>query len=194
MRRISMRPCWRGLDYRAPEILHDAVEAVKGRPLRLGSVLDLGCGTGLAGVTVRPFCDWLVGVDLSPAMIAQARAKGLYDQLTAGDLTKHLVAAAGAQHHLVLAADVLVYCSDLAPVASAVSRVLTPDGLFAFTVEAYDGGGVALRDTLRYAHGRDHVRASIAAAGLRLRHMAEVSTRTENGAPVPGLVVIAGSK
>jgi predicted TPR repeat methyltransferase len=180
------------LDYRAPKILQDAVEAVKGKPLRLGSVLDLGCGTGLAGAAFRPCCDWLVGVDLSPEMIAQARAKGLYDQLTAGDLTEYLASAAGAQHHLVLAADVFVYCSDLAPVVSAVSRVLTPGGLFAFTVEAHDGRGVVLRDTLRYAHGTDHVRASIAAAGLRLRHMAEASTRTENGEPVPGLVVIAG--
>jgi predicted TPR repeat methyltransferase len=179
------------LDYRAPNILKAAVEGVKGRPLRLGSLLDLGCGTGLAGAAFRPCCDWLVGVDLSPDMIAQARAKGLYDQLTVGDLTENLVAAAGAQHHLVLAADVFVYCSGLAPIVSAVSRVLTPDGLFAFTVEAHEGRGVVLRPTLRYAHGADHVRASIEAAGLRLLHLSEVATRTESGAPVAGLVVVA---
>ena len=33
--------------------------------MKLGSVLDLGCGTGLTGAVFRPFADWLVGVDLS---------------------------------------------------------------------------------------------------------------------------------
>jgi predicted TPR repeat methyltransferase len=52
----------------------DAIERVAGRPLRIGSMLDLGCGTGLAGAAFRPQVDWLVGVDLSPGMIAEARA------------------------------------------------------------------------------------------------------------------------
>ena len=44
-----------------------------------GTMLDLGCGTGLAGVAFRPHVDWLVGVDLSPKMIEEARRKALYD-------------------------------------------------------------------------------------------------------------------
>ena len=35
----------------------------------LGSVLDLGCGTGLAGVELKPFCCHLEGIDLSHSMI-----------------------------------------------------------------------------------------------------------------------------
>ena len=49
-------------------------------------MLDLGCGTGLAGAAFRPHVDWLVGVDLSPKMIEAARAKGLYDQLAVADI------------------------------------------------------------------------------------------------------------
>ena len=180
------------LDYRGPQVLKSAVETVAGRPLRLGSVLDLGCGTGLGGAAFRPFCDWLVGVDVSSGMIGEARAKGLYDQLVAGELLDYLAGAAGAQHHLVLAADVFVYCSDLIPIATAVAHVMAPRGLFTFTVETHDGKGVQLRESLRYAHGADHVRAAIAAAGLELRHLAAASTRTEKGAPVEGLVVVAG--
>ena len=37
------------LGYRGPAVLLDALAAVVGKPLRFGSVLDLGCGTGLAG-------------------------------------------------------------------------------------------------------------------------------------------------
>jgi predicted TPR repeat methyltransferase len=61
------------LAYRGPALLRNAVEAVlcgTGRPLHFGATLDLGCGTGLAGAVFRPFVERLVGVDLSPAMIA----------------------------------------------------------------------------------------------------------------------------
>ena len=48
-------------------LLRDAVEAHAGgqRTLQFGTMLDLGCGTGLAGAAFRPHVDWLVGVDLS---------------------------------------------------------------------------------------------------------------------------------
>ena len=181
------------LGYRGPALLLDAVQALVGKRLRLGSVLDLGCGTGLGGAAFRPFCDWLVGVDLSPGMIEQARAKGLYDRLAAADLLAFLAGDAGAQHHLVLAADVFVYCSDLNPIAQAVARVLAPGGLFAFTVETHALDGVRLQETLRYAHGAAHVRAAVEAAGLQMLQLAAVSTRKEKDVPVPGLLVVAGN-
>src|ERR1700688_4327715 len=98
------------LHYRGPALLHDAVEAVMGAaapPMRFGSMLDLGCGTGLGGAAFRPFVDWLVGVDLSPAMIAQAATKGLYDRLVTADLEDFLADefADCGKYHLVIAAD-----------------------------------------------------------------------------------------
>ena len=66
----------RRLDYRGPAILLDALKAATGKPLEFGSVLDLGCGTGLAGVAIRPFCDRLVGMDLSSGMLEVARGQG----------------------------------------------------------------------------------------------------------------------
>jgi predicted TPR repeat methyltransferase len=181
------------LDYRGPAILLEALAASTGKPLRFGSALDLGCGTGLAGATIRPFCDWLVGIDLSPAMIDLARAKGVYDRLIAGELSEFLATDVSAQYHLVIAADVFVYCGDLVPVAAAVTRVLAPGGLFAFTVETHDGPGIELQPTLRYAHGAPHVRAAIEMASLQVLHLAPVSTRTEKGAWVPGLVAVASA-
>jgi len=89
----------------------------------------------------------------------------------------------------VIAADVLVYVENLGAVADAVRGVLTPRGLFAFTVETHAGEGVLLRESLRYAHGAACVRAAV--AGLDLVHLAEVATRTERGQAVPGLLAIA---
>jgi predicted TPR repeat methyltransferase len=181
------------LDYCAPAVLLAAIQNVAGAPRRFGSVLDLGCGTGLGGAAFRPHVDWLVGVDLSPGMIAKARAKGLYDRLVASELGQFLAAEADAQarYHLVLAADVFAYVNDLVPIVAAAARVLAPGGLFAFTVESHPGDGVVLQPTLRYAHGAPCLRNAIAAAVLTLEHLSDVSTRTEEGIPVPGLVAVA---
>ncbi|MGA7486420.1 MAG: methyltransferase [Xanthobacteraceae bacterium] len=184
------------LDYRGPTILLQAVRGVVDAPLRIGSILDLGCGTGLGGAEFRPHVDWLVGVDLSPAMVAKARAKGIYDRLVEDDLRRFLDAEANARarYHIVLAADVFPYARDLAAVTAAAARLLPPEGLFAFTVETCSGDGVVLQPTLRYAHGRAHVRTAVADAGLALLRLERASTRTEDGVPVEGLVVVAAQR
>jgi predicted TPR repeat methyltransferase len=184
------------LDYRGPQLLLAAVTAAAkraGRASRFCSMLDLGCGTGLAGAAFRGEVDRLTGVDLSAAMLAEARRKGIYDRLAERELMAFLALEAGAarRHDLVTAADVLVYLADLAPVAAAVARVLAPSGLFAFTVETHGGEGALLQSTLRYAHGSAHVRCAIADAGLDLSYLAQVTTRSEKGEPVEGLLALA---
>jgi predicted TPR repeat methyltransferase len=183
------------LSYRAPELLVDAVERTcrtQGRPLRFPSMLDVGCGTGLAGMAFRPYVERLVGVDLSPAMIAQARSKDLYDALHVADLASFLATEADRHesYDLIVAADVFTYLGDLTPVCVAAARVLAPEGLLAFTVETHAGEGVVLGDRLRYAHGVAHVRSAIAAARLTILDLAEVSSRTERRVPVPGLLAV----
>ena len=178
------------LGYRAPELLRAAVVDV--RP-RFGTMLDLGCGTGLAGVAFRPHVDWLAGVDLSEKMIDAARAKGLYDKLDVADIAQFLSQQpADARLDLVIAADVFAYVADLGEVCAAVARVLTPDGLFGFTVETHAGNGAIVGAKMRYQHGEKFVRDAIAEAGLIVRRLDAVSTRNENRAPVPGLLVVAG--
>jgi predicted TPR repeat methyltransferase len=184
-----------GLAYCGPERLLEAVG--RARALcpadRFGAVLDLGCGTGLAGAAFRPQARQLTGVDLSPGMIAQARAKCIYDRLETGELVEFLDAerAARRRYDLVIAADVFVYLFDLAPVARAVADILSPRGLFAFTVETHGGDGVELGEKLRYRHGAAHVRAAVAAGPLQLRELSPVTTRIESGGIVPGLLAVA---
>lgn len=184
-----------GLSYRAPELLFRAVdEAHADTRMKFGSVLDLGCGTGLASLPFRAFSDWMVGVDLSPAMLAQARSKGLYDRLIECEARAFLVeeAKTNAHYHLVLAADVFMYFDDLAPVLKAAAQVLADRGQLAFSVETHERDGVILLDTLRFAHGSAHVQAALTAAGLRPISLDFASTRSEKGVPAPGLIVVAG--
>src|SRR5271168_2982070 len=187
------------LNYRGPAILRDAVETVMrtaGRPMRFGAMLDLGCGTGLGGAAFRPFVDRLVGVDLAPAMIAQAERKNLYDRLVTADLRDCLAAEAAdrAKYHLVLAADVFVYVNELAPVMTGIAQILAPGGVLAFTVETHSGVGTKLLSTLRYAHGETYVRSALAGAGLAILQIEKCAVRTERGEPVEGLVIVASGR
>jgi predicted TPR repeat methyltransferase len=183
------------LAYLGPQRLREAVERYchnTSRAAACGEVLDLGCGTGMAGAAFRPHARRLTGIDLSPAMVAQAQSKRIYDRLETSDLLGFLAAEhdRGTSYDLVIAADVFAYLFDLAPAAAAVARVLGPGGLFAFTVEAGQQG-VTLGETLRYQHGEDHLRGALAAARLRLVELSSVVTRTEAKAAVPGLLVLA---
>jgi predicted TPR repeat methyltransferase len=184
------------LAYRGPALLHAAVEAAMhaaGRPMQFDAMLDLGCGTGLAGAAFRPLVGRLVGVDLSPAMVAQAQTKGIYDRLVSSSIARFLdeEVADARKYQLVVAADVFVYVNDLAPIVAGIARVLAPNGLLAVTVETHSGGGVKLLATLRYAHGGVYVRQVIDAAGLSIAHFATGSVRSEKGVPVDSLIVVA---
>ena len=181
-----------GLGYKAPELMREAARAAWPE-MTFGAALDLGCGTGLGGAAFRPFCKTLTGVDLSPAMVAQAREKNIYDRLVEAEVLDFLVAEAAAHtaYDIVIAADLFGYLDDLTAVLGAAARALAPGGLIAFSAETHQGDGVILRDTLRYAHAESHVRGALAAAGLLLVSLDSAPARSEKGVPVPGLVVVA---
>ena len=95
--------------YRGHELMAAALDAVApGRRFRLA--LDLGCGSGLAGRVLRGRVERLVGVDLSPGMIAQAQATpGSTTRLAVGELVAFLAARPAGAADLAFAADALVY-------------------------------------------------------------------------------------
>jgi len=182
------------LGYRGPALLFQAVLSVRSaarKPALFTRAIDLGCGTGLAATAFARGVDHFIGIDLSPRMIEQARATGLYAQLEVSEMLEGLRGKPDASADLVLAADAMVYLSDLAPVLGEATRVLADGGLLAFTVETHAGDGVILGEGMRYAHGAAYVRASVEAAGLGLLQLEDRSARNEDNTPVPGLVVVA---
>jgi predicted TPR repeat methyltransferase len=182
------------LGYRGPALLLAAVVTARtdaGRPPGFGRAIDLGCGTGLAARAFAEIVDDIIGIDLSPKMIERARATGLYAELAVAEIVDGLKCRPDISADLILAADVMVYVHDMAPLLAEVARVLTSGGLFAFTVESHAGDGVMLGEGLRYSYSESCVRALIAAAGLMLDRLESASSRTEGGTQVAGLVVVA---
>lgn len=177
------------LHYRGPDLLREAIDGVFGADRRFARVLDLGCGTGLMGEVMRGRADELVGVDLSPAMLAAAERKRIYDRLVVGDLVSFL-ATEDRPFDLIVAADVFVYLDDLAPVLRFAARRLAASGAIAFSAETHAENGVILRDTLRFAHGEPHLRAAAAEAALDVAYLAKASTRIEKNSPVEGLLAV----
>lgn len=74
--------------YVAPGLAADTVARVGDLT---GAILDAGCGTGLVGAELaRRGAGVIDGLDVSPGMLARARATGAYRNLELADLTRAL--------------------------------------------------------------------------------------------------------
>lgn len=177
------------LAYRAPDLLVAALDRhLPGRSY--AQVLDLGCGTGLMARALAGRAGQIVGVDLSPRMLEQAEATGLYARLEAGELVAFLARQPAAAADLVIAADVFCYLPDLAPAFAATRRTLASGGLLAFTVQTHQGEGVVVGEDCRMHHAPALVRALAGASGLTLLAEDAAVSRLDAGRPVPGALFL----
>jgi len=175
------------LNYRAPQILRELAALVM--PGRENfRILDLGCGTGLAGEAFKPLASYLEGIDLSPAMIERARAQNIYDALAVGDLENFLNENKN-EFDLILAADTLVYLGDLAAVFAGAAARLKPDGMFLFTVEKHEGAGFELGPKKRWRHSESYLTSEAFKAGFSVAGLLECVPRMEAKREVDGFAV-----
>jgi predicted TPR repeat methyltransferase len=180
------------LEYRGPAIVAEAIAALAPELPSRPAVLDAGCGTGLCAPLLRPHAGTLVGVDLSAAMVEQARRRGGYDELVVGELTSFLREHPRA-YDLVVSADTLVYFGELTAVVAAAAEALRPRGAFVFTLErslpAEAAAGYRLHPHGRYSHTGEYVTGVLGAAGFVATALSEISSRKEGEVPVPGWLV-----
>jgi predicted TPR repeat methyltransferase len=117
--------------YQAPAVVADTVVARDPRPQ---SVLDVGCGTGLVGRTLRAkgYEGQLSGLDISQQSLRVAEDSGAYDALRATDLQQPLPIDDDAVDALVCVG-VMTYLTDVEAVWREFARVVRPRGLVVVT-------------------------------------------------------------
>jgi predicted TPR repeat methyltransferase len=178
------------LGYRTPALL-DALLRPHLAALPLDAALDLGCGTGLCAPFLRPLARHVTGIDLSQRMLDKAAALALYDDLACADIVAWLAERPGSCD-LAVAADVLVYIGDLAPLFARVRRALRAGGLFAFSCEAGDDDerGFTIQPSNRFAHALDYVRRTARAAGFDVVAAERAALRQDHGRDIAGHLVL----
>ena len=176
------------LGYTAPPILRQLFELF-GRPIeRRYAILDLGCGTGLSGEAFKDLALQLEGVDLSPAMLAKAQARDIYDTLERADIESALHAGR-SRYDLIIAADTLVYLGDLRIVFAGAAARLAAGGLLLFTVEQSKDADFELGPKRRWRHAERYLREETERVGLDVAGLIACNPRSEAGIPVEGLAV-----
>ena len=189
------------LQYRAPQLIEQALIEYLGEGTADREVADAGCGTGLCGAFLRPYARKLYGVDLSPAMIERARQRKLqhadlpvYDELTVAELTGFFHERASA-FDIIISADTLCYFGSLLDPLTAMSQALRPGGIVSFTVEQASETeapqGFVIHPHGRYSQSETYVRQVLKQANFAAKLVHTVDLRMERGQPVTGLLVLA---
>lgn len=173
------------LQYRVPEQLMGLIDAA-GQPF--ARAVDLGCGTGLAGPLLRANGRRLVGVDLSPRMLAKAAERRIYDALIEAEMTSFLERTS-ERFDLIFAADALVYLGDLQTFFSAAARVAPTGGLVAFNIETTERAAYLLLPSGRFAHSMEALLAE-AAPWFELETIQRAFLRIEADKRVHGALVL----
>lgn len=180
------------LDYRVPRLMTRKISQLFKQAGGDMNVLDAGCGTGLLAKHLRPWAKCLVGVDLSAGMLAKARARGLYDELSEAELGAWL-ADCRQRFELVICADTLIYFGDLEGVLEGFAGTMAPGAILLFTLERNraDDKAWSLSPNGRYSHGEDYVRKCLNRGGLTLVDSSHETLRQEGGQDVEGLLLVA---
>ena len=150
-------------------------------------VLDAACGTGLVGFHLRRMAARLVGVDISPNMLAEAEKRSLYDELVEGDISRALQERLD-RFDLVTCSDALYHLTDLSGFFAGAAACLVPGGFLAISADpCTDEWEVRATMLGGYAHSRRHLRRLAAENGLE-----EVDIRIREHRAHPGFYCAFG--
>jgi ubiquinone/menaquinone biosynthesis C-methylase UbiE len=113
---------------RTPNGYHDLVDAMEvdfcARYGTNSDILEVGCGTGLLLERLATFARSARGIDLSPGMLAHAKARGL--EVSVGSATE--LPFANASFDLTCSFKVLPHVQDIKRALAEMARVTRPGG------------------------------------------------------------------
>ncbi|MCJ8518126.1 putative TPR repeat methyltransferase [Pseudorhizobium tarimense] len=183
------------LGYAVPVMVRQRLQDLKLGPFK--RMLDLGCGTGLTGGTMRDMVDDITGIDISENMVEIAHEKDLYETLYVAEVEDFLEDNDDEAFDLITATDVLPYLGALEPLFFGVAENMVPGGIFLFsseTLAADDGRSYIVGPHQRFLHSETYIRSRLTETGFELLEITEINVRMQDGQPSPGHLVIAKYK
>jgi len=127
-----------GRDRGYHKLIDDQAASIVRRVGQGGTALEVGCGTGLLMQRVARFAAHVRGIDVSPGMLAHARARGL--DVCEGSATR--LPFPDGELDVVYSFKVLAHIDPPEPALAEMARVTRPGGHVVF--DAYN------RDSLRF--------------------------------------------
>ena len=185
------------LGYAVPTMVRQRLQALELGPFK--RMLDLGCGTGLTGGTLRDMADDITGIDISENMVEIAHEKDLYETLYVAEVEDFLEDNDDEPFDLITATDVLPYLGALEPLFFGAAENMTAGGIFVFSSETLPDDVMAGRPYMvgphqRFVHSEAYVRERLTATGFDIVEISEINVRMQDGNPSPGHLVIARLK
>jgi len=115
---------------------------------RGASILDIGCGTGLAGQGLASHgFRHIDGLDISPEMMEVAKRRGVYQHFITADLNR-VLDLPSAQYDGATCSGTFTHGHVAAPCLDEVFRILKPGAPFAFTVKLEVWESLGFKDKL----------------------------------------------
>ena len=176
------------LDYRIPSIITNRMIELNNTQ-SFGSIVDVGCGTGLFGAEIKKYCNYLEGIDLSEKMLEIARKANNYDYLIKDDVVNFLKRGNLNFDYFVFN-DVFVYLGELTPVFKLIKARNQKAGKLAFSTEDGSGDDFSLETTGRYSHSKKYIERLCSKYGYKIIHFENVPLRKEKNETIVGGVYI----
>ncbi|MEM6617328.1 MAG: methyltransferase [Pseudomonadota bacterium] len=178
------------LGYGVPLLMRSWLD--RHHPGRFEALLDLGCGTGLVGISLADLAEFVVGVDLAEGMLAEAHQRQAYHELYEAEAVEFLEALEPEGFDIITAADVMPYIGNVEPFMSAAATALCSNGILLVSTEALLED--ADRDyrvgaTQRFQHRLGYIESVATKASLQPLASEEIVVRYEVGNPVPGHLI-----
>ena len=167
------------LEYNIPKIITKMI-VTKQPNESLGSVLDLGCGTGLVGFEIKELCKNLEGIDLSKLMLEKARMKNVYAKLIHGDISEFLLNE-DLDFDYFISTDTFIYIGDLSDIFSLIKSRNRIGGKLVFSTEHRSSNTFILETSGRYSHSKGYIESLCQKFNFKLSHFEKAELRKENG-------------
>lgn len=180
------------LNYKTPAIIFEKLNNFLIESSRY-KILDLGCGTGLAGMELKKIASEIVGVDISSEMLQKASEKKIYKQLIKKDIIE-FIENNKIKFDVIVASDVFNYFGNLSKIFENIRGSMNKSGILCFTVESWRNSEYSdeykLQINGRYMHSRNYVEKLINLSNIQLIEVSEINVRNEKGIPVDAFMFI----